>query len=215
MFLMVSTRGRFLVLGGNPLHGSDALDSRMGACLWDLSLGQLTGDGKYDGETFLGRTWMFFSGRGGGGKRDSRARAVETFSQDDASSKQPWVYVIYYMLSSGGFAAACLQAITKGVLDPRVPWADTVAVRLRQSVDLVHALKTVKVLLLLGPSRTPRSSGYDVYAHAVYVVICYMSVVVVRLFIGTQNRLVALHSALILGSRRGGQQPAQCNLSIH
>ena len=27
--------------------------------------------------------------------------------------------------------------------------------------------------------------------------------VVVRLFIGTQNRLVALHSALILGSRRG------------
>jgi hypothetical protein len=40
-------------------------------------------------------------------------------------------------------------------------------------------------------------------------------VVVVRLFIGTQNRLVALHSALILGSRRGEQQPAQCNLSTH
>jgi len=39
--------------------------------------------------------------------------------------------------------------------------------------------------------------------------------VVVQLFIGTQNRLVALHSALVLGSRRDGQQPAQCNLSIH
>jgi hypothetical protein len=39
--------------------------------------------------------------------------------------------------------------------------------------------------------------------------------VVVRLFIGTQNRLVALHSALFLGSRRGEHQPAQCNLSTH
>ncbi len=45
-FLMASTRGRLLVLGGNPLHGSDALDSWMGACLWDLSLGRRTGDGE-------------------------------------------------------------------------------------------------------------------------------------------------------------------------
>ena len=50
---MASTRGRLLVLGGNPLHGSDTLDSRMGSCLWDLSLGQRTGDGRFDGETFL------------------------------------------------------------------------------------------------------------------------------------------------------------------
>jgi hypothetical protein len=34
--------------------------------------------------------------------------------------KQPH-FVIYYMLSSGGFAAARLQAIAKGVLDPRCP----------------------------------------------------------------------------------------------
>jgi hypothetical protein len=32
-------------------------------------------------------------------------------------------------------------------------------------------LKTVKGLFLLVPSRTPRSSGYDVYAHVIYVVI--------------------------------------------
>jgi hypothetical protein len=49
--------------------------------------------------------------------------------QDDASSKHPCVYVIYYMLSSGGFDATCLQAIAKGVLDPRLPWADTCAVQ--------------------------------------------------------------------------------------
>ena len=47
---------------------------------------------------------------------------------------------------------------------------------LRLPVDLVHTLKTVKGLLLLVPPRTPRSSGYDVYAHAVYVVMCYMSI---------------------------------------
>jgi hypothetical protein len=30
-----------------------------GDCQWDLSLGR-TGDGKFDGETFLGRLWMVF-----------------------------------------------------------------------------------------------------------------------------------------------------------
>jgi hypothetical protein len=65
---MESTRGRSLVLGGNPLHGSDALDSRMGACLWDLSLGR-TGDGRFDGGAFLGRLLIFFLGGTGEGKR--------------------------------------------------------------------------------------------------------------------------------------------------
>jgi hypothetical protein len=82
-----------------------------GDCPGNLSLGQHTVDGKYDGETFLGRTWMFFSGRNGGGKGDSRARAVETFSQDDTSSKQPWVYVIYYMLNGGGFCCSVVQLV--------------------------------------------------------------------------------------------------------
>ena len=66
-FLMASTCGRLLVLGGNPLHGSDALDSRMGACLWDLSLGH-TGDGRSDGETFLGGLLIFFLGDRGRGR---------------------------------------------------------------------------------------------------------------------------------------------------
>jgi hypothetical protein len=49
--------------------------------------------------------------------------------------------------------------------------------RIRQHVDLVHTFKTMEGLLFLVPPRTPRSSGYDVYAHVVYVVICYMSVI--------------------------------------
>jgi hypothetical protein len=126
---------------------------------------------------------VFFLGGAGEGKRDSRARAVETFSQDDASSKQTWVYVIYYMLRSGGFAVACLQSITKVVLGPRLPWSERALFRLRQPVDLVHVLKTVKGLLLLVPPRTPRSSGYDVYAHAVYGPSCYMYMSVICFYV--------------------------------
>ena len=135
--------------------------------------------GKIDGEMFLGRLLIFFFGEAGKGKRNSRSRNTETMRRCFAGRcefRTACVYVIYYMLGSGSFAAACLQDIVKGVLDPRLPWADTFAVRLRQSVDLVRALKTVKGLLLLVPPRTPRSSGYDFYAHAVYVVMCYMSI---------------------------------------
>jgi hypothetical protein len=56
------------------------------------------------------------------------------------------------------------EAITKGVLDLGKHCA---SFRFRQLVDLVHTLKTVKGLLILVPQRTPRSSGYDVYAHEV------------------------------------------------
>ncbi len=85
-------------------------------------------------------------------------------------------FVIFYMLISGGFVTGCLQVIANGVLDPRLTWAERVLFSLRQPVALVHTLKTVKGLLLLVPSRTPRSRGYDVYTHTVYVVICYMSI---------------------------------------
>jgi hypothetical protein len=178
VLLRVSERGRLRLLGVNSCAGVRCTWIPDGDCPGNLSLGQHTGDGKLatDGETFLGRMWMlFFQGGRGRGNGIPGRRTAETFSQDDASSKQPWVHVIYHMLIRGGFTGACLQAIAKGVLDPRLPWADTCAIRFRQPVDLVHTFKTVKGLLLLVPSRTPRSSGYDVYAHAVYVVICYVS----------------------------------------
>jgi hypothetical protein len=111
-----------------------------------------------------------------GGEEELQDTTAETFSQDDASSKQPCLCYILYISQLGFRCRACLQAITKGVLDPRLAWADTCDVRLRQPVDLVHTLKTVKGLLLLIPPRTPRSSGYDVYAHVFYVVMCYMSI---------------------------------------
>jgi len=54
-----------------------------------------------------------------------------------------------------------------------MPWTDRCAVQASTPDDPVHAFKTMEGLVLLVPPRTPRSSGYDVYTHAVYVVICY------------------------------------------
>ncbi len=78
-----------------------------------------------------------FLGGAGKGKRSSRVRVAEKFSQDERAPNSP-VCVLYYMLNSGGFAAACLQVIAKGV--PRS--SDTLGRRvrclgLRQPADLV------------------------------------------------------------------------------
>ncbi len=61
-------------------------------CTWVHGWGLLmesipgrTGDGKFDGETFLGGLWMFFLGGRGRGRGNSRTRTAESFSQDDAS----------------------------------------------------------------------------------------------------------------------------------
>jgi hypothetical protein len=85
MFLMTSTHGRLLVLGGNPLHGSDTLDSRMGACLWE----------------------------GGGGEEELQGTTAETFSQDDASSKQPCLCYILY-ISQWGFRCSMSSGHDEG-----------------------------------------------------------------------------------------------------
>jgi hypothetical protein len=124
-------------------------------------------------ETFLGRTWMFFWGGRGRGRGTPGHDCRDVFA--GRREFQTSLCYVLYILQWRCPCRTCLQVIAKAVLDPRLSWTDTYAVRLRQPVDLVHALKTVKGLLLLVPPRTPRSSGYVVYAHAFYVVMCYMS----------------------------------------
>ncbi len=160
-FLMEPASVRLRGLGGNPLQGSDALGFADGYCPWNLSLGQRTGDGKFDGEAFWVGCGCFFLGGRGRGRGTPGHVLPRRFRRTTRVPNSP-VYVIYYMLSSGGFAAACLQAIAKGVLDPRCPGQTRALFKLRQPVDLFHALKTVKGLLHLVPPRTPRSSGYGV-----------------------------------------------------
>jgi hypothetical protein len=55
-------------------------------------------------------------------------------------------------------------------------WTDRCVVQASTARRLVHAFKMMEGLWLLVPPRTPRSSGYYVYAHVVCVVICYMSI---------------------------------------
>ncbi len=75
-----------------PIHWIRGWGLAYGIYPWGSSLVM----GNMMGRRFWVGRGCFFSGRGGGGKRDSRARAVETFSQDDTSSKQPWcmLYII-------------------------------------------------------------------------------------------------------------------------
>ncbi len=72
-----------------------------------------------------------------------------------------------------------LQTIAKSALDLDALGSVRALFRLRQPVDLVYASIYVKGLLFLVPP--PRSGGYDVYIHVVYVVIRYMSITCVCL----------------------------------
>jgi hypothetical protein len=63
----------------------------------------------------------------------------------------------------------------RGFLDPRTPWADACDVSGFNNPSTCSHSDDSGGAAALVPPRTPRSSVYDVYAHAVYVVICYMS----------------------------------------
>ncbi len=102
-----------------------------------------------------------FLGGAGAGKKSSRARFAEKFSQN-GGLQTALFGVIYCMLSSGGFAAACLQDIAKGVSSILGRPGQTRAMFQASTTRRpVHTLTTVEGLLLLVPPRTPRNSGYD------------------------------------------------------
>ena len=170
---MTSTRGRLLVLGGNPVHGSDALDSRMGAGLWDLSLRQRTGGRRFDGEAFSGRLWIFFLGGWGRGRGLARATTAESCSQETRGFKRPHC-LLFIIYCAGEVSLLHASAVAKSALDPRGPGQRTCAVQASTTRRPVYASIYVKGLLLLVPP--PRSCVYVAYAHAFYVVMCYMSI---------------------------------------
>ncbi len=126
-----------------------------------------------------------FLGGAGEGKRSSRVRVAEKFSQDERVPNIP-VCVIYYMLSSGGFAASCLQAIAKGGSSILGRPGQTRAMfsGFDKPSTCSHSDDSGGTAVFV-PSRTPRSSGYDFlctcglccYVLYVYYMLyaCYMS----------------------------------------
>jgi hypothetical protein len=96
----------------------------MGTCLWDLCLDKYTGDGRFDGESFLGRLWIFFLGGWGRGRGRDRASTAESFSQDDTHFQTVPFFMLYYILISGGFATVCFRSSRK-VSSTSMSWTDT------------------------------------------------------------------------------------------
>jgi hypothetical protein len=133
VFLMASTRGRSWfwvgILSMGPMHWIRGWGLAYGIYPWvsTLVMGDLMG------RHFWVGCW-FFSWWGGGGEEELQDTTSEAFSQDDTSWK---------------FRFSVRQTIANGDPDPRCPGQTRAMFRLRQPVDLVHSLKTVKGMLLL------------------------------------------------------------------
>jgi hypothetical protein len=98
---------------------------------------------------------VFSFGGSGKGKRNSRSRTVEGFSQYDTSSKQVCLCYILYV-DQWVFHCNMCQKIAK--VPPVLDSQD----RHVYCSSFDNTLKTMKGILHLVPSRTPRSSGYGV-----------------------------------------------------
>ena len=101
---------------------------------WGLPRESAPWSGTGDGEVLMGRRfWVgcgwFFSWGGGGGEEETPGHGLlNRFSQDDASLRTAFFIYIYYILSSGSFAASSFRASRK-VPSTSTPWADMCAVQ--------------------------------------------------------------------------------------
>ena len=118
-----------------------------------------------------------FLGGAGEGKRNSRARNAETMRRCFAGRCEFRTalcvcYILY--VAQWKFRCCMFQTVANSALDPRGPGAAHVTVQASTTRRPVYASIYVKGLLLLVPP--PRSCVYVAYAHAFYVVMCYMSI---------------------------------------
>ncbi len=122
-----------------------------------------------------GRSHCFFSWGDGGGEEEATGQVLlSRFRRTTRAFKEPHFLCYILYIEQWRFRCCMLQTIAKSALDLDALGSARALLKLRQPVDLVYASIYVKGLLLLVPS--PRSGGYDVYIHAVYVlyVICLL-----------------------------------------
>jgi hypothetical protein len=95
---------------------------------------------------------MFFLGGAGEGKRSSRARFAEKFSQNGGLRTAP---ILCYILYVEQWRFRCSMSSghrERGFFDPRTPWADACDVSgFNNSSTCSHSVTTVEGLLLLVP----------------------------------------------------------------
>ena len=114
-----------------------------------------------------------FLGGVGKGKRTRQGNTAESCSQETRGFKRP--HVVYYIFTQWNFRCCMLQPsrVVPPILDAL--GCARALFRLRQTGDQGR-IEDGEGAVILVPPRTPRRSGYVVYADAVYVVICYMSI---------------------------------------
>ena len=130
---------------------------------------------------------FFLGGRGRG--RGVPGRVLLRSFRRTAGSKQPFFscYILY--VEQWRFRCSMSSGHReRGFFDPRTPWADACDVSgFNNSSTCSHSDDSGGAAAPRS-TRTPWSSGYDVYAHAVYVVICYMSLTCICLLYVSRPR---------------------------
>ena len=143
---------------------------------------------RFDEEAFSGRLWMFFFLGGRGRGRGVPGRVLLRSFRRTAGSKQPLCMFILYVEQWRFRCSMSSGHRERGFFDPRTPWADACDVSgFNNSSTCSHSDDSGGAAAPRS-TRTPWSSGYDVYAHAVYVVICYMSLTCICLLYVSRPR---------------------------
>ena len=145
-----------------------------------LPMGSIPGSARVMGD-LMGRHfgWVvdFFLGGEGEGKRNSRARNAETMRRCFAGRcefRTAPVCMLYIICWAAEVSLHHASGHLEKCPRPRCPGQRTCAVQASTTRRPVYASIYVKGLLLLVPP--PRSCVYVAYAHAFYVVMCYMSI---------------------------------------
>jgi hypothetical protein len=114
---------------------------------------------------------VFLGGAGEGKRKPQGTSSMVVFRCTTRVDKQDHFLCYILYIEQWGFRCIMLETIGNGVRGPRCPGQTCAQLKCRQLDDLFHALKTVKGLLHLVPSRTTRSSGYGVLCTCG---LCYM-----------------------------------------
>ena len=113
-----------------------------------------------------------FLGGAGEGKRNSRVRVAEKFSQDEWAPNIPVLCSILYVEQWRFRCSMSSDHRERGFLDPRTPWADACDVLGFDNPSTCSHSDDSGGSVSFVPPRTPRSSGYDFLC--TYSLCCYM-----------------------------------------
>ena len=148
-----------------PMHLGSRMGTAHGIYPWvgALVMGNLMG------RHFWVGCGCFFLGGLGRGRGTPGHDCRDVFAGRREFQTARFMFILY--VEQWRFRCTCLQAIAKGVLDPRGPGQRACAVQASSTRRTVPHIETVKGLRHLVPPRTPRSSGYGVLCTCG---LCYM-----------------------------------------